>query len=134
MTDLPNRTHPARLPKSQQSTFLRKAFAYDTPLVDAGVPFDNAFPSGARIARAFVDVDEAFNATTSNLLDVGTSDDDDAFVDNVDVDLTAVGRTEIDPRTLSVSADTLPYVKYTQSGTAASAGSGVVVFEFIADK
>lgn len=94
-------------------------------------------PKGATVLRTVVGVTTAFNAATTNVLIVGTAADDDALVAAAGVDESAVAVTSVAPATLAgavaPSADTDIYVKYTQSGTAATAGAAWVVVEYVLD-
>lgn len=94
-------------------------------------------PMGALVLGTSIAVKTAFNAGSTNVLIVGTSGDDDALVAAAGVDETAVALTRVAPATLAglvaPSADTDIYTKYTQTGTAASAGEAVVVVEYVPD-
>lgn len=94
-------------------------------------------PKGACVHATTIGVKAAFNAGTTNVLIVGTAADDDALVAAAGVDETAVAVTRVAPATLAgnvaSAADTPLYVKYTQSGTAASAGSAWVAVEYSLD-
>lgn len=88
-------------------------------------------PAGAELVATIVDVQTAFNAGSTNVLVVGTSGDDDAYVAAGDVDETSVGVTIVSGKSKSVSADTEVFVKYTQTGTAATAGKAVVTMLYV---
>jgi len=88
-------------------------------------------PAGAELVATIVDVQTAFNAGTTNVLVVGTSGDDDAYVAAGDVDETSAGVTIVSGKSKSVSADTEVFVKYTQTGTAATAGKAVVTMLYV---
>ncbi|HDG97977.1 MAG TPA: hypothetical protein ENG73_07395 [Desulfobacterales bacterium] len=88
-------------------------------------------PAGAELVATIVDVQTAFNAGTTNVLVVGTSGDDDAYVAAGDVDETSAGVTIVSGKGKSVSADTEVFVKYTQTGTAATAGKAVVTMLYV---
>ena len=83
-------------------------------------------PAGAVVIGCIVDVITAFNAGTTNVLTVGTAADDDHYVAAGDVDESAAGGTLVADKSEVVSADTAVYAKYTQSGTAATAGKARV--------
>lgn len=94
-------------------------------------------PKGAVVIGTTVGITTVFNAGTTNVLIVGTSGDDDALVAAADVNEAAVAVTRVAPATLAgaiaASADTDVYVKYTQTGTAATTGAGWVVVEYVLD-
>lgn len=114
---------------------IRKDIAYT---VTSGTQYKiGNVPKGAVVIGTTVGITTAFNAGTTNVLIVGTSGDDDALVAAAGVDETAVAVTRVAPATLAgavaASADTDIYVKFTQSGTAASAGAAWVVVEYVLD-
>lgn len=117
-----------------QTHYLRKDIAFNTAASGTALSM-GAIPAGAMVLATTVGIRVAFNAATTNVLIVGTSGDDDALVAEGGVDETAVAVTRVVPATLagllSASADTEIFVKYTQSGTAASTGSAVVVVEYV---
>lgn len=111
---------------------LYKEVAFDTAAIGVGVPFEAAIPAGAFIIEASVHVTEAFDAGTTNVLTVGTNSA--AFTDIVvaaDVDESSATVQRIDgPGVLSDSADLTPFVKFTETGTAATAGKATVVLQY----
>jgi hypothetical protein len=126
-------TTPARVFHTQQIHYLRKSIAYsDTFPVTVGV-----IPSGATIIKPIsgVQVNTAFNAATTNVLDIGESsptNNDDLYA--TDLALGAVTFVPLDEAVgLTVSADTTITCTYAQTGTAATAGAGEVVIAYIPD-
>jgi hypothetical protein len=91
-------------------------------------------PSGAQVLQCIVRVTTAFNAATTNVLTVGTSSGSDAdIVSASDVNEGAAGTTIVATSAgLAFSADTPIYVKYTQTGTAATAGAAVITLTYVA--
>lgn len=90
-------------------------------------------PAGSQIISALVRVVTVFNATSTNVLTVGTSSGSDADLVNAgDVDEGTVGTTLVYRGCdMSFTSDTDIYVKYAQTGTAASTGAAVVVVSYI---
>ena len=91
-------------------------------------------PSGAQIVSCIVRVTTAFNAATTNVLTVGTSSGSDADIVS-DADLSeGVTGTTVATRgcDLAFSADTAIYVKYSQTGTAATAGAALITILYVA--
>lgn len=91
-------------------------------------------PSGSQIVSCIVRVSTAFNAATTNVLTVGTSSGSNADVMSAtDVDesaaATTVGTRGCD---LAFTSDTAIYAKYTQSGTAATAGAARITILYVA--
>lgn len=123
----------ARQYHTAQVHYLRKAIAYTdgaTATVTVGV-----IPAGSVVLRGGVAVTTAFNAGTSNVLDIGTSDDGDGFA--TDIALGTIGVIVADEMATSndmyVTADTTITATLALSGTAASAGAGFVWVEYMPD-
>lgn len=123
------RTTPARKTYNQQIHYLRKnvTFADNGTAVTVGV-----IPNGAQIVKPIsgVAVSTAFDAGTTNTLNIGTSADDNLYAT-----LLAVGATTFVPLDEAVSnlvaADTTITATVVLTGTAATAGSAEVVIAYI---
>lgn len=89
-------------------------------------------PAGAVVVRGGVAVQTAFNAATTNVLDIGTSGDDDGFA--TDLALGTIGIIVADEMATSndfySTSDITVTATYAQTGTAATAGVGYVWLEF----
>jgi hypothetical protein len=118
-----------------QLHYLRKEVAYNTTGIDTDATVEvGRLPANAVVTSTVVNVTQAFNAATTNVLIVGTAADNDALVDastsGSSVTEGTVGVYSCAPATLggrmSSSAETTIYAKYSQSGTAASAGVAVI--------
>ena len=124
MTDI-----PARELHTQQVTYIRKAITFDDngTAVTVGV-----LPAGARILKPIsgVDVNEAFNAGTGNVLDIGTTADPDFFATDL-----ALGTIAFVPLDVAVSqklaAKTTITATVALTGTPASAGTAEVVIAYM---
>jgi hypothetical protein len=127
----------ARKYHTSQVHYLRQDFAYNTTGIGTTATVKiGTLPAGAIVEKVQVKVTTAFNAGTTNQLDVGVSGNDDSLVDytETDVDLTATGSTFIwRGADETFSADTPIYVKYTETGTAASAGAATVIVFYTVD-
>lgn len=126
---------PARMLPFQATHYLRRRVTYADV---SGTQYKmGVLPTGALVLGTSIAVKTAFNAGTTNVLIVGTLADDDALVAAAGVDETAVALTRVTPATLAglvaPTADTAIYTKYTQTGTAASAGEAIVVVEYVVD-
>lgn len=113
---------------------ITKTVAYNTTGIGTSdTVYLGSLPSGAQILACVVRVTAAFNAATTNVLTVGTSSGSDAdIVAAGDVDETATGTTLVySGCDLAISADTPVYVKYTQTGTAATAGAAVITLTYV---
>ena len=123
---------PARNNGEQQIAYLRKKTTFSDGA--AGVVQVGTLPAGAIVLRAGVVVTTAFNAASTNVLDIGTTADDDGFV--VDAAMGTVG--VIFGTTLATSndvgplaADTSVIATHAQTGTAATTGEGYVWVEYM---
>lgn len=123
----------ARQYHTQQVHYLRRGFSY----TDDGSTLDiGTVPAGAIVINAGVIVKTAFNAGSTNVLDIGTSSDTDGFA--TDLALGTIGRVLADEMATSndlgpYAADTLIQCVVDLTGTAASAGEGEVFIEYIPD-
>jgi len=116
---------------SQQVHYLRKGITFS----DSGSAVDiGVIPAGSLILKPLsgVQVETAFNAGTTNTIDVGTSADPNLY--GTALAATAVAFVPLDEAVgMTVSADTTMTVTYNQTGTAASAGAAEVVIAYIPD-
>lgn len=89
-------------------------------------------PAGSRLMPAQIHIVTVFNAATTNVLTVGTASGSDAdIVSSSDVDETATGCTIVGRGcALTFTADTDIYVKYTQTGTAATTGAATILIPY----
>jgi len=107
-----------------EQLFYAGAVAYDTKDVDKGVAICK-LPHAAMITRAVAVVKTAFNAGTTNVLVVGTKDDDDAIMAAADITEGTAGTYSKQTFVEMGKGDDV-YVKFTQTGTAASAGAAEI--------
>lgn len=115
----------ARLLHTQQIHFFRKRVNYNDAGIAAGVLF-GTLPAGAVITSINVRVNTAFNAGTTNALNMGTT----ALGTQVFTDAATAGaRTPAVPN-LSFAVDTDLFVSYAQTGGAATAGQADVVLAY----
>lgn len=116
----------ARLLHTQQVHYFRKRVNYNDASIGAGVYF-GTIPAGAMITSLNVRVNTAFNAGTTNALNVGTT----ALGTQVFTDAATLGARSPTIPNLSFAADTDLYVSYAQTGTAATAGQADIVIGFV---
>ncbi len=115
----------ARQYHTQQVHYLRKRVNWNDANIGGGVLL-GTLPAGAMITGQHVRVTTAFNAGTSNALNVGTTaGGTQLFTDAA----TAGARTPTTPN-LTFATDTDIYVQFAQTGTAASAGLADIVINF----
>lgn len=131
--------NPVCAPEDSGIMYVRRTVTFDLPFADApGVAATNGVPIGALEAGTIplgcdVTIETAFNAATTNVLVVGTVDDDDGFAATAG---TVPGTTGFKQNLtgaltgIPLAANKVVYVKYTQTGTAATAGKAHVVLKF----
>jgi len=95
-------------------------------------------PGGAQIVQALsgVYVTTAFNAGTTNVLDIGTTADDDLYATDLALGTRAFvaideAATAANVNTWSVVNETTFTATLSLTGTAATAGAGVVIIAYI---
>ncbi|HYE38221.1 hypothetical protein [Methylocaldum sp.] len=119
----------ARQYHTQQIHYLRKDFTY----ADDGLSLTvGTIPAGSVIVKPIsgANVSTAFNAGSTNVLDIGISGDLDLYA--TDLALGSAGYVPCDEAvSFYVSADTTILATVDLTGTAASAGVGQVVIAYI---
>jgi hypothetical protein len=115
--------------------FLRITVNFNDPGIATGIG-RQTLPKGAVITGTDVYVSAAFNAATTNVLTVGTNATAyNNIVAAADADETTVALTKgIKPTGAALGplvADSRVFVMYTQTGTAATAGSAVVIISYV---
>jgi len=125
--------NPVRHPEDVGVAHIRRTVNYDMPGIGTtGIPI-GALEAGAVPGYAMVYVHTAFNAATTNNLLLGTVDDDDGFVVTGGSLAGATGfKGQLTGALTGIplAADKVVYAKYTQTGTAATAGKAMVLLEF----
>jgi hypothetical protein len=118
---------------THQVNYFRASIAFNTLNVGtAGMVPLGTLPAGAIATHALVKVTEAFNAATTNVITVGTAADDDAVLIGADFDETVVGTTvTFAAAGYSVTVATPLFIKYAQTGTAATTGAVTVILFFV---
>ena len=124
----------ARQAPRQVLNTLRKTVNFNDAGIASGVAFDAALPAGAFITSVMVEIVTAFNAGTTNVLTAGfNSSSYNDLVAAGDVNEAAAGVTSVTRgwgRGLTAAADIVPYVKYTQTGGAATTGQAIVTITY----
>lgn len=120
---------PARRDPRQVANTLKRTINYNDVDVLAAL-FNNSLPLGANILLVQVEIVTAFNAGTTNVLTVGTNSTTyNDIVNAADVNEAATGVTQVTRglgRSLAATAEKAVAAKYTQTGTAATAGQAIV--------
>lgn len=115
----------ARQLHTQQVHYLRKRVNFNDAAIGTGVVM-GTLPAGAMLLGQHVRVSTAFNAGTSNALNVGTS----AGGTQLFTDAATAGARNATVANLSFASDTDIFVQFAQSGTAASAGVADIVITY----
>lgn len=120
---------------TQQEHYFRAAVSFDTPLIaTAGKVPLGTLPAGAIVTGMLVKIVTAFNAATTNVLTVGTAADASAVLGATDIDELEVDITQaFAAYGYNPTTDTPLFIKYEQTGTAATAGSAIVILFFVPD-
>lgn len=116
----------ARLLHEQQVHFFRKRVNYNDNGIAAGVYF-GTLPAGAMLVNLAVRVNTAFNAGTTNALNVGTT----AGGTQIFTDAATAGARFPTVPNISFAVDTDLFVQYAQTGGAATAGQADFVINYI---
>lgn len=149
MTTIPA-TYGSRGGQNQDVRYFRKVVNYNDANIGSTTapPKFGRLPPGAFITRVQVEVSTAFNATSTNVLTVGTSAANaNEIVAAADLNEGAIGITEvtraygttltggpgIGANAPAQTSEVDLYVKYTQTGTAASAGVATIVIQFVSN-
>jgi hypothetical protein len=121
----------ARQYSSQQVHYLRKGFTFadDGSTLTVGI-----IPTGAQIIKPMsgVAVNVAFNAGSTNVLDIGTPADADLYA--TDLALGSIAFVALDEAvSMTVAADTTITATVDLTGTAATTGQGEIVICYAVD-
>jgi hypothetical protein len=127
----------ARLDNSQQVAFFRRTVNFDTAGIGTnGTVWLGTLPPNAIVTGCTVKITAAFNAVTTNVLTVGDATVPDSVFAAADLNETVVATTVVAAAVGyrgSTTAETPLFVKYTQTGTAATAGQAIIMLSFIPD-
>jgi hypothetical protein len=116
---------------TQTVHYLRKGFTYTD---DGSVLTVGVLPAGAQIIKPMsgVSVNVAFNAGSTNVLDIGTPANDDLYA--TDLALGSIAFVPLDEAvSMVVASDTTITATVDLTGTAASAGQGEIVICYALD-
>jgi hypothetical protein len=107
--------------------YLRKEVNYNDPGIASGVVIGR-LPANAQVTQALVRVRTGFNAGTTNVLTVGTNASSyDNILGTGDIAEGAAGNNAAPLANLQEALiETDVFVKYTQTGTAATQGKAVI--------
>lgn len=125
-------TNPVRHPEDVGVGHVRRTVAWDDAGLAAGLPV-GALEAGAIPLRAGVMVETAFNAGTTNVLVLGSAADDDGLVTSANAVANAAGLKAGTGALLGtpLAANTVFYARFSQTGSAATAGKATFWVEFL---
>lgn len=125
-------TNPVRHPEDVGIGHIRRTVTWADAGIAAGIPI-GALEAGAIPLRAGLVIETAFNAGTTNVLVLGSTLDDDGLITSVNAGAGVLGLKAGSGALLGIplAANTVVYAKYTQSGTAASAGKATLWVEYL---
>jgi hypothetical protein len=109
----------------QHVTYFRKRVNFNDSAIGTGVVF-GTLPAGAMIIAQNVRVTTAFNAGTTNALNVGTT----AGGTQLFTDAATAGARQPTIANLSFATDTDLFVQYAQTGGAATTGIADIVISY----
>lgn len=105
---------------------------FDDAGIAAGVKLPASIPAGAIITRTIVVIKTAFNAATTNPLQVGTTPTGSDVVSSTDSVAATIGAKH--PTTATalgvLAADTVLYANYIPTGAAPTTGKAHILFEY----
>lgn len=125
-------TYPARSTGFQTIGYLRAPIS-GAALGYTGVAQVGTLPAGCVVLRAYVVVTTAFNAGSTNTLKVGTVASDASFLSSAltgTVGVIATTSALTTSATVTPTADTPVIATAISTGTAPTAGAGIVVVEY----
>lgn len=129
-----NTTVATRLNTTQQTSYYRATINFSDAGIATGIQF-GTLPQGSSIVDVQVEIVTAFNAVTTNVLTIGTTlASANEIVAAADINELATGVTKVVRglgQSLTATADTGLWAKYTQTGTAATTGQAIVTIQFI---
>jgi hypothetical protein len=116
---------PARQLHTQQIHYIRKRVNWNDSAIGTGVIF-GTLPAGSMIVSQNVRGNVAFNAGTTNALNVGTA----AGGTQLFTDAATAGARSPTIANLSFASDTDLFVQFAQTGGAATAGQADIVIGY----
>jgi hypothetical protein len=118
---------PNRELHTQQIMYIRKTVNWNDANIATGVPSSFSIPAGAMVVLQSVRVRTAFNAGTTNALNVGTAAGGTQFF----TDAATAGARQPTIANLTFATDTDVFYQYAQTGGAATAGVADIVIGYV---
>lgn len=109
----------------------RFTFSFNSPNIDTGVLWFR-FPKRGMITQCAGNVETVFNAGTTNVVVVGHGASLNEIIAAADLDESSASFQALaGPLSLEFTEEKDFYVKYTQSGTAATAGKATLLLSYV---
>lgn len=119
--------NPNRELHQQQIHYIRKRINYNDAGIGTGVASSFSIPAGSMIVLQNVRVNTAFNAGTTNAINVGTAAGGTQFF----TDAATAGARSPTIANQTFATDTDVFFQYAQTGTAATAGQADIVIGYV---
>lgn len=127
-------TNPAAHPEDAGVQYLRRTITFDMAqlIASPGIPI-GAMPAGAIPGGAVVTIETAFNAGTTNVMNIGSVASSAGLAGNAAI---LAGATGYKPGLtgaltgLPLAADTIFYALYAPTGTAATTGKAHIILPY----
>jgi hypothetical protein len=126
------RTNPARSRGFQEVSYLRAPITF--ALGYTGIAQVGTLPANSVVLRTYVIVTTAFNAGSTNTMKIGTVASDASFGTGIALGTAGVitgGSALATATTATPAADTAVIATSVSTGTASTAGAGIVVVEYL---
>lgn len=126
-------TNAIKTPEDTGTGVWRRRVNFDQQGIATGVLPVVTLEKGSIVLRAYVRIETAFNAATTNVLTLGSAADDDGLVTSANAVAGTPGfktGTGVEIGT-ELAADTTFFAKFTQTGTAATTGVAEFIVEFV---
>lgn len=122
---------PARSSGDQTVNYLRAPIDFTLGLTATKVV--GTLPANCVVLRAYIVVTTAFNAGTTNTMSIGTAASSTAYSTAISLATAGLiaGSSLATATTLTPAVDTQVIATNVSSGTAATAGAGIVVVEYL---
>lgn len=124
--NIAGKINAANMPKT-----VKGSFKYNTSGIATKASTGISLPKGAIVTRVAVNVTTAFNAGTSNNIELGYSSDTDALMADDVATAGTVGTYVKERMDAALTSNSVVYAKYAQTGTAATAGAADVYVTYI---
>lgn len=124
--NIAGKINAANMPKT-----VKGSIKYNTSGIATKASCGITLPKGAIVTRVACNVTTAFNAGTTNVLTIGYSADTDALMGASDITEGTVGTYVKERMDAALTANSVVYAQYTQTGTAATAGAADVYVTYI---